>query len=203
MPGGQRAETSRPSWNVIKYQRYTSKLYATLGEEVDYPINYHVTGSIRLAHRQERNGGIRPCALDGTGPRAIEFEVIGPNEDQGTSIRSIELDDIQGGPLGFRSTAIIDPSQLTAKAFAKGRQGQGARGVAALQPGEGDPARSRNGRSGELETKNGHRDRGDRGQCRRLSRPARVAADGRPIPADHLDAASVSGDGARFLSSRT
>ena len=67
------------SWNVIKYQRYTSKLYARLGAEVDYPINYHVTGSIRLAHRKERMeeyGHVKSMAR----AQGIDFEVIGPNE---------------------------------------------------------------------------------------------------------------------------
>ena len=29
-------------------------MYAKLGEEVDYPMNYHLTGAIRLAHSVER-----------------------------------------------------------------------------------------------------------------------------------------------------
>jgi len=42
------------SWNLIKYQRYSTDLYARLAEEVDYPINYHITGSLRLAHSEHR-----------------------------------------------------------------------------------------------------------------------------------------------------
>ena len=41
------------SWNVIKFQRCSTRLYAELGSRVGYPINYHVTGSIRLAHRRQ------------------------------------------------------------------------------------------------------------------------------------------------------
>ena len=42
------------SWAVMNMQRYSLGLYARLAEEVDYPMNYHVTGSIRLAHSKER-----------------------------------------------------------------------------------------------------------------------------------------------------
>lgn len=38
----------------MKMQAYSAKLYKTLGEEVDYPMNYHITGSIRLAHKKAR-----------------------------------------------------------------------------------------------------------------------------------------------------
>ena len=42
------------SWSIMNMQRYSLGLYAGLAEEVDYPMNYHVTGSIRLAHSKER-----------------------------------------------------------------------------------------------------------------------------------------------------
>ncbi len=42
------------SWAVMNMQRYSLSLYRRLAEEVDYPMNYHVTGSIRLAHSKER-----------------------------------------------------------------------------------------------------------------------------------------------------
>ena len=35
-------------------QRYSLQLYRGLAEEVDYPMNYHVTGSVRLGHSAER-----------------------------------------------------------------------------------------------------------------------------------------------------
>ena len=44
-------------WAIMNMQRYSLGLYAGLAEEVDYPMNYHVTGSIRLAHDKNR---IRP-----------------------------------------------------------------------------------------------------------------------------------------------
>ena len=42
------------SWSIMKMQNYSTKLYRHLGDNVDYPMNYHVTGSIRLAHSKER-----------------------------------------------------------------------------------------------------------------------------------------------------
>ena len=42
------------SWAIMNMQRYSLQLYRGLGDEVDYPMNYHVTGSLRLAHGAER-----------------------------------------------------------------------------------------------------------------------------------------------------
>lgn len=111
------------SWNIIKFQRYSSKLYATLGDTVGYPINYHVTGSIRLAHKKAR---MEEFAHVTTMARAqgIDFEVIGPNEIK-SRYPLIELDDIMGG-LWDPFDGDIDPSQLT-QALAKGAKDLGAR----------------------------------------------------------------------------
>src|SRR6056297_1029471 len=46
--------TFSSSWAIMNMQRYSAELYRGLGEAVDYPMNYHVTGSIRLAHSTER-----------------------------------------------------------------------------------------------------------------------------------------------------
>jgi dimethylglycine dehydrogenase len=46
--------TFSTSWSIMNLQRYSTELYRGLGEAVDYPMNYHVTGSIRLAHSKER-----------------------------------------------------------------------------------------------------------------------------------------------------
>ena len=42
------------SWAVMNMQRYSLSLYKGLADEVDYPMNYHVTGSVRLGHTRER-----------------------------------------------------------------------------------------------------------------------------------------------------
>jgi dimethylglycine dehydrogenase len=46
--------TFSTSWSIMNMQRYSTELYRGLGEAVDYPMNYHVTGSIRLGHSEER-----------------------------------------------------------------------------------------------------------------------------------------------------
>ena len=46
--------TSSTSWGLLKLQKYSAELYRRLGDEVGYPINYHVVGAIRLAHTRER-----------------------------------------------------------------------------------------------------------------------------------------------------
>ena len=46
--------TFSTSWAIMNMQRYSTELYARLGEEVDYPMNYHQTGSLRFAHTKER-----------------------------------------------------------------------------------------------------------------------------------------------------
>ncbi len=46
--------TYSSSWSLVNMQRYSTELYRDLGQAVDYPMNYHVTGSIRLAHSKER-----------------------------------------------------------------------------------------------------------------------------------------------------
>ncbi|MBT6122748.1 MAG: FAD-binding oxidoreductase, partial [Candidatus Puniceispirillum sp.] len=42
------------SWTMMKIQSYSTSLYRELGALVDYPMNYHVTGAIRLAHSRQR-----------------------------------------------------------------------------------------------------------------------------------------------------
>ncbi|MEL6991347.1 MAG: FAD-binding oxidoreductase, partial [Pseudomonadota bacterium] len=46
--------TFSTSWSIMNMQRYSTELYSRLGDEVDYPMNYHQTGSIRIAHSKER-----------------------------------------------------------------------------------------------------------------------------------------------------
>ena len=46
--------TFSTSWSIMNMQRYSTELYSGLAQEVDYPMNYHMTGSIRLGHSKER-----------------------------------------------------------------------------------------------------------------------------------------------------
>ena len=115
--------TFSTSWSIMNMQRYSTELYSCLGKEVDYPMNYHVTGSIRLAHSKER---------------MLEFErAKGMGRYQGMNIDIldtreiknlypfIELHDIYGA-LYDPADGDIDPAQLT-QALAKGARKMGVK----------------------------------------------------------------------------
>lgn len=111
------------SWSIMKLQSYSTHLYRRLAEEVDYPINYHVNGAVRLAHTKER---MREFAHVNTMARAqgLEFELLSPSEIK-NYYPVVELHDIQGAswdPLD----GDIDPAQLT-QAYAKGARSLGAK----------------------------------------------------------------------------
>ena len=114
--------TFSASWSVMNMQRYSAELYRGLSDEVDYPMNYHVTGSIRLAHSKER---------------MQEFErVNGMGRYQGMDTQMCSVDDLKQyypflethdltGGLYDPYDGDIDPAQLT-QAYAKGARDLGA-----------------------------------------------------------------------------
>ncbi|KAB2850048.1 MAG: FAD-dependent oxidoreductase [Hyphomicrobiaceae bacterium] len=111
------------SFGIMKLQRYSTKLYAGLGAAVDYPIDYHVTGAIRLAQSRERMDEFRHV----TGMarhQGIEFEMLstGDIKDRYPFIETKGLMGGQWDPLD----GDIDPAQLT-QALAKGARDKGAR----------------------------------------------------------------------------
>ena len=111
------------SWAVMNMQRYSLGLYAGLAEAVDYPMNYHVTGSVRLAHSAER---------------MMEFErAKSMGNYQGLSLEMMDLKDLKdrypfmethdlAGGLYDPDDGDIDPAQLT-QALAKGARDMGAK----------------------------------------------------------------------------
>jgi len=110
------------SWSVMNMQRYGTTLYRELGERVDYPMNYHVTGSVRLAHSHNR---------------MMEFErVLDMGRYQDIDMKLLNLDELKDyypyiethdleGALYDPTDGDIDPAQLT-QAFAKGARELGA-----------------------------------------------------------------------------
>jgi dimethylglycine dehydrogenase len=98
------------SWNLIKLQRHSTRLYTELARLVDYDINYHITGSIRLAHTPERVDEFRHV-LSQARAQGIEFQMLSPEE-----IRArhpfINTDGIRAG-LYDPCDGDIDPAQLT------------------------------------------------------------------------------------------
>jgi dimethylglycine dehydrogenase len=50
------------SWTLMKMQAYSAALYRQLAADPEFPITYHVTGSVRLAHTDERMAEFRRVA---------------------------------------------------------------------------------------------------------------------------------------------
>jgi dimethylglycine dehydrogenase len=111
------------AWSIMRLQRASTRLYATLAELTGQPIAYHVTGSIRLAHTRDRMDEFHHIAAMANA-QDIPFAVLTP---AGIAARydGIETHDLLGG-LYDPLDGDIDPSQLTA-AFAKGARDLGAR----------------------------------------------------------------------------
>ncbi len=110
------------SWAVMNMQRYSLSLYAGLAEEVDYPMNYHVTGSIRLAHSKERMQEFERARSMGQ-YQGMALEMMS-NADMKAAYPFLETHDLQGG-LWDPDDGDIDPAQLT-QALAKGARNMGA-----------------------------------------------------------------------------
>ncbi len=115
--------TFSSSWSLMHMQRYSAALYRELGQVVDYPMNYHVTGSIRLAHTKERMQEFERAAGMGR-YQGIEIEICSPS-DLKSRYPFLELHDLSGG-LFDPYDGDIDPAQLT-QALAKGARDLGAK----------------------------------------------------------------------------
>jgi dimethylglycine dehydrogenase len=114
--------TFSASWSIMNMQRYSAELYRGLAETVDYPMNYHVTGSVRLGHSPERLQEFR--------------RVVGMGRYQGMELDILTTDEIRSrypfaetheltGALYDPYDGDIDPAQLT-QALAKGARQFGA-----------------------------------------------------------------------------
>jgi len=73
------------SWAVMNMQRYGLEMYRTLGADVDYPMNYHVTGSLRLAHTRERMMEFERVASMGA-YQGLEMGTLTPAELKDTTV---------------------------------------------------------------------------------------------------------------------
>jgi dimethylglycine dehydrogenase len=107
----------------MNMQRYSTELYARLGDEVDYPMNYHQSGSIRLAHSQERMQEFQRAMSMGR-YQGIPMEMWTPEEAK-ARYPFLETHDLKG-VLYDPTDGDIDPAQLT-QALAKGARDMGAR----------------------------------------------------------------------------
>ncbi len=115
--------TFSTSWSIMNLQRYSTELYRDLGEAVDYPMNYHVTGSVRLAHSKERMQEFeRACGMGRY--QGMDIEMLGLDEIK-PRYPFLETHDLEGA-LFDPYDGDIDPSQMT-QAFAKGARDLGAK----------------------------------------------------------------------------
>jgi len=114
--------TFSTSWSLMNMQRYSTELYRGLGEAVDYPMNYHVTGSIRLAHSKERMQEFQRAKGMGL-YQGMEIDILSPDEIR-AKYPFIETHDLKGA-LYDPADGDIDPAQLT-QALAKGARDLGA-----------------------------------------------------------------------------
>ncbi|QFT94641.1 4-methylaminobutanoate oxidase (formaldehyde-forming) [Roseovarius sp. THAF9] len=114
--------TFSTSWGIMNMQRYSTELYARLGDEVDYPMNYHQTGSIRLAHSKERMQEFERAKGMGK-HQGMDLEILTPDEIK-ARYPFIGTHDIVGG-LYDPNDGDIDPAQVT-QALAKGARDMGA-----------------------------------------------------------------------------
>ncbi len=109
--------------SVLRLQQYSGALYRRLGAEADYPINYHVTGSLRLAHTAERMDEYRHIAATARA-LGLEYEILAPEQIperhplvDPAGLRGALWDPLDGD---------IDPAQLT-QALAAAARRRGAR----------------------------------------------------------------------------
>ncbi|GAA6191024.1 FAD-dependent oxidoreductase [Phaeobacter sp. NW0010-22] len=113
--------TFSTSWAIMNMQRYSTELYSGLAEEVDYPMNYHQSGSIRLAHTKERMQEFERALSMGR-YQGIEMEMWTPEEAK-ERYPFLETHDL-AGVLWDPSDGDIDPAQVT-QALAKGARDMG------------------------------------------------------------------------------
>ncbi|WP_281857171.1 GcvT family protein [Litoreibacter halocynthiae] len=111
------------SWAIMNMQRYSLSLYKGLADEVDYPMNYHVTGSVRLGHSRERMQEFERARGMGR-YQGLDLEMMDLNDIK-DRYPFIETHDLAGG-LWDPDDGDIDPAQLT-QALAKGARQMGAR----------------------------------------------------------------------------
>ena len=115
--------TFSTSWSVMNMQRYSTELYRGLGAAVDYPMNYHVTGSIRLAHSKERMQEFQRAKGMGKS-QGMDLDILAVDEIK-NRYPFIETHDLHGA-LYEPNDGDSDPAQLT-QALAKGARDLGAK----------------------------------------------------------------------------
>ena len=102
--------TFSASWSILKLQKYSAALYRKLAASAENPINYHLTGSVRLAHGRNRMDEFHHVKSMAKA-NGLEYEILSPS-DLKDRYPLIETHDLQGA-LWDPLDGDIDPSQLT------------------------------------------------------------------------------------------
>ncbi|MCU1391699.1 MAG: abo 3 [Ilumatobacteraceae bacterium] len=114
--------TYSTSWSLMKMQSYSAALYRELAVDADFPISYHVTGSVRLAHSTERMAEFRHVTgmanAQGMGYDMLDLDQLVERYPQ---VRTHDLLGALWDPLD----GDIDPSQVT-QALARAARAGGA-----------------------------------------------------------------------------
>lgn len=107
------------SFGVMNMQRHGLALYRELAGDADYPVNYHVTGAIRLAHSDTRMmefERVREMAAQ----MGLSMEMCTP-EDLQAHFPFMQTHDLAGG-LWDPLDGDIDPAQITQALAHKARK---------------------------------------------------------------------------------
>lgn len=111
------------SRNIMKLQHYSTELYAKLAKDPNYPINYHQTGSIRLAQHADRWREFQHVT-DMANAMGLGYELLN-NEQMQERLPLMSTEGLVGG-LWDPHDGDIDPSQLT-QALASASRKMGAK----------------------------------------------------------------------------
>ncbi len=102
--------TYSASRNIMKLQHYSTQLYSELAKDEEYPINYHQTGSVRLARNNDRLEEFKH-AVAMANAMDMQFELL--SDDAVAEIYPfLNMHDVHG-VLWDPYDGDIDPSQLT------------------------------------------------------------------------------------------
>ncbi len=115
--------TYSSSWSVMKVQSYSAALYRELAKDPEFPISYHVTGSVRLAHSHERIAEFRHVTSMANA-QGMGYDMLTPEQlvDRYPLVKTHDLVGALWDPLD----GDIDPSQVT-QALARAARAMGAR----------------------------------------------------------------------------
>ena len=111
------------SLNVMNLQLHSNELYKKLSEDEAYPINYHRTGSIRLAQSKERRQEFAHVAAMAN-QAGVEMALMSPQEARDRYYPEMEIHDLDS-VLWDPMDGDIDPAQLT-QALASAARKMGA-----------------------------------------------------------------------------